>query len=297
MNHHELADVATVRLGALLVRDATFFSRSASSPPLVDVAGDAVATVDDLRRAGRQDVVVETPVGEFEAAYMPWQWLGPEYPTLVYHHGSNERPFDFGRFASNSFRRVFTGQEVPANLVVVRAPFHDGSSMEYARSMGDLEHFVGMLAAATGLTEALVMAADDLGSTPVVSGISLGGWVTNLHRACFGSATRYVPLFAGAALGEMFVSSVYRHMTADGALADPAHLRDVLDFVDEFRGVADDDCRPLLARYDRIIELDTQRPGFEDSPLAVIDKGHVTGSLASDVLRAHVLDSLPQEQE
>lgn len=293
MNHHELADVATVRLGALLVRDATFFSRSAASPPLVDVANDATATVEDLRRAGRRDVVVETPIGEFEAAYMPWQWLGPEHPTLVYHHGSNERPFDFGRFASNSFRRLFAGREVPANLVVVRAPFHDGSGMEYARTMGELEHFVGMLAAATGLTEAVVRAAERLGSTPVVSGISLGGWVTNLHRACFDSAAAYVPLFAGAALGEMFVSSAYRHLTADRALADPGYLRAVLDFVDEFRNVETDDCRPLLARYDRIIELDAQRPSFEGSPMAVIDKGHVTGSLATDALRAHVLGALP----
>lgn len=295
MNHHELADVATVRLGGLLVRDATFFARSASSPPLVDVASDAAATVDDLTTAGRQDVVVETPVGEFEAAYLPWQWLGPEYPTLVYHHGSNERPFDFGRFSSNSFRRLFAGREISANLVVVRAPFHDGSNLDYARSMGDLEHFVGMLAAATGLTEALVAEADRRGSTTVVSGISLGGWVTTLHRACFGTASRYVPLFAGAALGEMFVSSAYRHLTADAALADPGNLRAALDFVDRFQAVAADDCHPLLARYDRIIELDAQRPSYEGSPPTVIDKGHVTGALASDALRAHVLGALPDE--
>lgn len=296
MNHHELADVATVRLGALLAGERRFFSRSVDSPPLLEVANNAGATVDDITRAGQRTVTVETPLGPFEAAFMPWQWLGAEYPTLVYHHGSGERPFDFGRFSSNSVRRLFAGPDidVPANIVVVRAPFHDGSNREYVESMGELTNFVGMLAAASGLTEALVGEIDQLGSTPVVSGISLGGWVTNLHRVCFGSADRYVPLLAGAALGEMFVTSAYRHLTADSALARPGRLRETLDFAAEFRAIETDDCRPLLARYDRIIEFDTQRPCYECSVRA-IEKGHVTGSLASDVLREHILDAIGSE--
>jgi len=80
------------------------------------------------------------PLGTFEAAYMPWQWHGPEYPTVVYHHGSGEHPFEFGRFLSNSFRGLFVGHEVdlPVNIVGVRAPFHDRSQTEYARALGDL---------------------------------------------------------------------------------------------------------------------------------------------------------------
>lgn len=295
MNHHELLDIATVHLSSVLARDATFFARSVDAPKLRDVASAADTAVDDVTSAGRTDVAVETPVGEFTASYMPWQWLTPDYPTIVFHHGSNEQPFDFGRLTSNSFRRLFVGQDVPANLVVVRAPFHVGSNRDYLRAMGDLENFVGMLAAATGLTEALVSRVEALGSAPVVSGISLGGWVTNLHRACFGSAARYVPLFAGAALGEMFVSSSYRHLTAETALARPDHLRAVLDFEDRFRDIADDDCRPLLGRYDRIIELDAQRSGYGALPMTVLEKGHITGSLASDALRDHVVGALPSD--
>lgn len=295
MNHHELLDIATVHLSSVLARDATFFARSVDAPKLRDVASAADTAIDDVTSAGRTDVAVETPVGEFTASYMQWQWLTPDYPTIVFHHGSNEQPFDFGRLTSNSYRRLFVGQDVPANLVVVRAPFHVGSNRDYLRAMGDLENFVGMLAAATGLTEALVSRVEALGSAPVVSGISLGGWVTNLHRACFGSAARYVPLFAGAALGEMFVSSSYRHLTAETALARPDHLRAVLDFEDRFRDIADDDCRPLLGRYDRIIELDAQRSGYGALPMTVLEKGHITGSLASDALRDHVVGALPSD--
>jgi hypothetical protein len=294
-NIHELLDVGTVQLSAFLLRDAKFFARSLDSRPLVEVASASETTVDDLTRAGERSVTVDTPIGAFEAAYMPWQWRGPDYPTLIYHHGSGERPFEFGRFSSNSFRRLFvaTDEVIPANVVAVRAPFHDGSTMAYARAMGDLENFVGMLAASVGLIDALAARASDRTSSPVLaSGISLGGWAVNLHRACFDTVDRYVPIFAGAALGEMFVSSVYRKMAAEPALRRPDYLRKMLDFEAEFSAVGTDDCSPLLARYDRIIEYDRQRLAYRALSLSVLENGHITGSLATDRLREHVLSVL-----
>jgi hypothetical protein len=295
-NVHELIDVATIRASALLLRDTKFFARSLDSRPLVEVVNGSEVSIDDIRRAGERTVTVDTPVGALDAAYMPWQWRGPGYPTLIYHHGSGERPFDFGRFSSNSFRRLFvaTGEDVPANLVAVRAPFHDGSNVDYARAMGDLENFVGMLAASVGLIDALATRASERTDGPVLaSGISLGGWAVNLHRACFDTIDRYLPIFAGAALGEMFVSSVYRKMTTGAARKRPDHLREVLDFEEEFRAVGPANCAPVLARYDRIIEYDRQRPSYEGMPLSVLDRGHVTGSLATERLREHLLRVLP----
>ncbi len=295
MNVHELLDVGTVELSKYLLGDAKFFARSLDSPPLVDVATDTAVSVDNLSRAGQRTVTAETPVGEFEAAYMPWQWLGPDYPTLVYHHGSGERPFDFGRFDTNSFRRLFvsTDEEIPANIVAVRAPFHAGSNMDYARAMGELENFVGMLATSAGLVEALATRASERTGSPVfASGISLGGWAVNLHRTCFDSVDRYLPIFAGAALGEMFVSSAYRKLTAESARRRPERLRDVLDFEAEFTAVEADDCLPLLARYDRIIEHDRQRPSYEGLSPTVLNKGHVTGSVATGALREHIVRGL-----
>jgi len=291
-NVHELIDVGTIRISALFLRDSKFFARSLDSRPLIEVASESEASVDDIGSAGERTVTVDTPIGAFEAAYIPWQWRGPDYPTLIYHHGSGERPFDFGRFSSNSFRRLFvaTDDVIPANLVAVRAPFHGGSNVDYARAMGELENFVGMLAASVALVDALATQANDRTGGPVLaSGISLGGWVVNLHRACFDTVDRYVPIFAGAALGEMFVSSVYRKMTAEAARRRPNHLREVLDFGEEFRAVEAANCAPLLARYDRIIEYDRQRPAYAGMSLSVLDNGHVTGSLATDRLREHVL--------
>lgn len=297
MNHHELVDLATISVSALALRGSTFFSRSLDSPPIGDVVTDASLALDSFETEGRRTVTVDTPVGEFRAAYLPWRWDGMDAPTLLFHHGSGEDPFDVGRFGSNSFRRLFVAAEwdLPVNLVAVRAPFHDGSSLEYARAMGDLDRFVGMCATSTALVDALTEELHSRGCPAVVvSGISLGGWVTNLHRAFLGSADRYVPMFAGAALGELFTTSVYRKMTGERARANPQRLRDTLDFEDAFVENTTDDCAPLLARYDRIVEFDTQRRSYEGFPLAVVEKGHVTGSLASTRLRDHVREAVEQ---
>lgn len=299
MNRHELIDVATVGLAGLLLGDAKVFARSVESPPI----GEAVeeASHEDLGAAafveGRvRTIDVETPVGTFETAYLPWRWLGPERPALLYHHGSGEDPFDFGRFASNSFRRIFAGGafDVPVNLVALRAPFHDRSGRAYARALGDLSNFVGMAAASTSLVEGVRARLVEAGCPAVsVSGTSLGGFVTNLHRAYLGSADRYVPLLAGAALGELFVSSAYRRLTGAPARANPDRLRAALDFEDEFQAVEGDDCAPLLARHDRVVEYDRQRPSYAGMDVGVIEKGHVTGALASGLLRTHLRRSVP----
>jgi hypothetical protein len=90
----------------------------------------------------------------------------------------------------------------------------------------------------------------------------------------------------------MFVSSVYRYMTAEKARRHPAHLHSVLGFEDEFTAVGASDCVPLLGRYDRIIEYDRQRPSYEGLSISVLKKGHVTGALATAALREHIVYSL-----
>ena len=305
MNRHELVDVATIGASGLLLGDAKLFDRSVESPPIGDaVAGSAVPDLGpfDPEAPTVRTVDVETPVGTVEAAYLPWRWLGPEHPTLLYHHGSGERPFDFGRFSANSFRRLVAGGafDAPVNLLALRAPFHDRSSRAYARALGDLSNFVGMLAASTALLEALRAAVVDAGAPAVtVSGVSLGGFVTNLHRAYrgdagFGTADRYVPLLAGAALGELFASSVYRWMTGERARSNPDRLRAVLGFEDAFRAVEREDCAPLLARHDRVGEYDRQRPTYAGMDVGVIEKGHVTGALASGSLRTWIRRNLAE---
>ncbi len=299
MNRHELIDVATISMSGLLLRNSRFFSRSLSSAPIGDVVSGTAIDVEDIRPGHVQEVSASTPVGEFHAAYLVTQWRGQDAPTLLYHHGSGEQPFNFGRFSSNSFQRLFgTNFDRDVNLIVLRAPFHDRSNKEYIRAMDDLENFVGMLATSAALMEGLAERSQKMGCPAVLAaGISLGGWAVNLHRAHCSGVDRYVPIFAGARLGELFVSSVYRKLAAESARTNPETLRNILDFEDAFVRNGADDCDPLLARYDRLIEFETQRPAYKGSDLGVLEKGHITGSLATDVLRSHIQRSITKTRE
>lgn len=299
MNRHEFIDVATISMSGLLLRNSRFFSQSLSSAPIGDVISSTAIDIEDIRTGCVQDVSASTPVGEFQAAYLVPRWRSVDVPTLLYHHGSGEQPFDFGRFSSNSFHRIFgTNFDRNVNLIVLRAPFHDRSNREYIRAMGDLKHFVGMLATSAALMETLTDELRDVGCSDILAaGISLGGWAVNLHRTYYGGVDRYVPVFAGAQLGEMFVSSVYRKLVAESARKNPAVLRNALDFTDAFTSNDADDCDPLLAHYDRIIEFETQRSAYEGGYLGILEKGHVTGSLATDALRAHIQRSVAKTRE
>ena len=294
VNRHEFLDVASIALSAAYLR-RPFFARSLESVPIGDAVAESRCEPFAFEDAGVREVTVETPAGPLEAGYLAWRWLGDDRPTLIHHHGSGEDPFDFGRFGSNSFGRLFATDDwtVPVNLIAIRAPFHGGSTREYTHAAGDLESVVSMLAASATLLEELRGRLVERGCPAVFSsGISLGGWVTTLHRAFYGGCDRYVPVFAGAAVGEVFTSSIYRKLVAERARARPGTVRDALDFEAASRAVDADDCDPLLARYDRIVELDRQRGGYAGLSLSILEKGHVTGALATDTLRAHVARSI-----
>lgn len=291
VNRHEFVDVASISISAALSRNQRLFAHGLDSEPVGRAIEASRASLDELRTVDAHDVTVETFTGALEAGYLVRRWYGFDTPTVIYHHGSGEDPFDFGRFSSNSGARLFgvSAASFPVNLIVVRAPFHGRSSREYLRSMGSLSNFVGMVAASTTLVESLVRHLQTQGAADVVvSGLSLGGFVANLHRAFFDSATRYVPMLAGVALDELFVSSVYRKLVADVARSQPETLRAALNFEDAFAAVETANCAPVLARYDRLVELETQRPGYAGIPVTVFEKGHVTGALATETLRGQL---------
>ncbi|WP_418283092.1 hypothetical protein [Halorubrum sp. DTA98] len=294
MNRHEILDVATVSASALFARNNGFFSRSLESSPIDEAVRNTECTVGDLQPDTVEEITATGPAGEFQAGYLVHHWEGSDVPTLLYHHGSGENPFNFGRISSNSFRRIFSSKSgFDANLIALRAPFHDRSNREYIRAMGELENFVGMLATSTALIQALTERLRDEGCPVILaSGISHGGWAVNLHRAYYGGLNRYVPIFAGARLDDLFVSSIYRKLASDSVQKNQDKVAATLDFESDFTAVEGDGCDPLLARYDRIVEFESQRPCYAGLGLDVLEKGHVTGSLATDALRNHVQQSL-----
>lgn len=278
-------------VGSIVYRRRRLFRRSLDSPPLRTAVPGTTVNVGSLEPGAWHAVRSDGPAGQFDAAYLVHRWIGPDRPGLIYVHGSGEQPRDFGRTADNSFRRITEAEfDVDANLLLVMAPFHDAGQGAYIDALGDLRNYVGMLATATALVDALATRLRGEGAPEVHgAGFSLGGWVLNLHRAFHGTGIdRYVPICAGTKPHAIFVDSVYRRLVDLSASAERAHLEDVLGFEAEFKANTADDCRPLLFRYDALVDIDVHLPSYAGMQVEIIDKGHFGGQQAIPELRAHI---------
>jgi hypothetical protein len=298
MNLHQFLDHYTVFLGGLLTGRRKFFSQSVDSPDFAALLDTTSVELPPIAEEGIYEVSAESPVGPLDPAFYVAQWLGPEHPTLIYHHGNNERPFDFGAFSKNTFKNIILDhrQTFKANLIALRAPFHR-SLRTYMERMTELRNFAAMLAVSVKLTEELVQwsRAQDEGtnSVPVLlTGPSLGGWITNLHRAYYNSADFYAPMMAGAALDQVFLTSTYRRLTGPAAREDPEAVRQVLNFEESFAAVSSRNVAALLMRHDAIIEYERQRQCYDPACLTVHERGHTTGVLDYTALRAFLLAQL-----
>ena len=295
MNKHILLDNITASIGALISGKNKFFAVSLQSPTFEEQVAAIELNLPPISGEGIYEVPTNTLVGKIDAAFRIAQWKGINYPTIIYHHGNNERPFDFKKSAKNTFYNIFinTKNRVDANLIVVRAPFHNCSLKHYQNSMVEIKNFIAMIASSVRLNEEIINDIRKVTSKPIVtSGISLGGWTTNLHRGIYNTSTAYVPLMAGAYLGELFLISKYRKMAADIALENPDKIRRLLNFDKLFKRHTTQNVYALLSRYDQFIEYDVQKETYKGFPLKTIECGHVTGALNTNELENHLLSVL-----
>lgn len=295
MNKHIFFDNLTASIGALATGKKKFFSQSLESLPFLELIEKTKIKFPEEIQEGTYELEAETPVGILDTAFKIVKWYGKDFPAIIYHHGNNERPFDFRKSAKNTFYQIFVNkkEEFQANLVVVRAPFHNSSLKDYQQKMTDLQNFAAMIAASVKLNEALISALHRKGCDKILtSGISLGGWVTNLHRSFFNTSTVYVSLMSGTFLGELFIRSKYKKLTAENALNNPDTLKKVLNFDNDFKKITTPNVFPLLGRYDQFIEYDVQKESYTGHPVKVIENGHVTGALKTKTLRSHILEVL-----
>jgi len=294
LNGHIVADTLPVYLASLVFRKSKLFRESLDSLSYEELLDSITLQWPQIKGEGYYEVSARTPIGELDPAFQVARWKGANYPTVIYHHGNNERPFQRRLTTKNTFHDIFLagGEPFPANLIVVRAPFHRSFRL-YLKHMGRLSTFTTLISVSVKMIEALRQYAAEKRTGTAISGISLGGWVTNLHRAFFNSADLYIPLLAGTVPGDVFTGSVYRKLTDRLALNNPEAVAEALDFEQRFAAVKENNVFPLLARYDQLIRFERQKASYGPNiPVAVIDKGHVTGSAASSALRRHILDHL-----
>ena len=293
MNRHTIWDDATVYFTRLEMGGNRFFSQSIESPPLSEHLDNTTVHVPEIHGPGRYDVGADTIVGDLDPAFYIVQWNRDDCPTIIYHHGNDEHPFDFSPRSRNTFHHIFLNNKkmMDVNLITLRAPFHDSGSREYYGKMVSLSHFAAMLCVSVKLIEHLVtFAGQGSKAKVVVAGISLGGFITNLHRTFYNTASAYVPLLAGSAFGDVFVASQFSRLTGKQALRHPDAVRSILNFEEDFSRVKDHNVFPLLAGYDRYVEYDRQSTCYGDLPIRVIKRGHITAAMSGDLLREHILE-------
>ncbi len=286
MNIHSLTDNLTISLSSLLLPKSKFFRDSIESPAFSGHLQGVNLQLPEIKQEGLYEIKTEMLAGDLEVAFRIAQWKGNKYPTIIYHHGSGENPFD------RSFNNIFPVKkmDIPANLVVIRAPFNR-SAKEYLKSIGELSNFVSMLSVSVKLIELLVPYFRERGTSRIIiSGISLGGWVTNLHHTYYNSADIYKPLMAGSGLAEVFISSIYKKLTAPLARENPEQIRRILNFDDDFAKADNSNVFPLLGKYDQIIRFERQSRCYDEHLITVLKKGHITGALAFEKLRRHILE-------
>jgi hypothetical protein len=296
MNIHVALDHLTIGLSALALGRSGFFDRSVESPGFGEQLSGISLEFPEINGEGHYEIEAQTPAGTLDPALHVVQWRGQGYPTIIYHHGGFERPFDYGRLSKNTFKNVLLSQRhlIEANLINLRAAFHrDVKRFSRMRCVRALSDFTAMLSVSVKLIEGAVsLVRSWRGGRVIVSGISLGGWAANLHRAYCNSADAYVPMLAGAALGDVFITSAYRVMSGRLAREHAETIRSVLNFEADHLRVTDENTFPLLALYDQIVQYGRQKECYGAAPIRVLKKGHATGARAHGALRRHILERL-----
>lgn len=300
MNKHIFLDNVTANIGRLAAGKNKFFSNSIESAGFEEQIKSLQVSIPSIKGEGQYKVKTDCKTDVNEPAILVAQWKGEEFPTLIYHHGNNERPFDFGKMAKNTFSRIFMSDKnmFPVNLLVVRAPFHHFSLGAYQKKMTALENFTLMLSVSVLINEEIIVQRKTSCNAPVItSGISLGGWVANLHKGLFGTSEFYIPLMAGTFLGELFLHSKYSRMVSDLALKHPEQIRNILNFDKLFQTYKIPEVYPLLAVYDQFIQYEIQKYSYIGYPLKTLQAGHVTSALKIQEIRQHILGVLEQIQD
>lgn len=288
MNAYELLDRFAMSMGSVAAKKYKYFCKSVESKRVSNLLKEMSVDVPKISGEGYYTVNIQFEGERKEAAFKVAQWKGDNYPTIIYHHGAAEGSYDF------SFNNILAKKksDIQANLIGIQALFNH-SNKEFMESIAHLSNYTAMLAGSVLLIEGLIGQIRQISNQKiVVTGTSLGGFVTNLHFAYYNTADLYKPMLAGARIGDVFVNSAYSKMTSDKGKANAETLRDVLDFWNDVRDKNQDNLFVLLAKYDQLIKYDVHRVDFDAEHVTIIPYGHSSGATKFKILRQHILNGL-----
>jgi len=288
LNRHGLIDTVAISAGALFFPG--YFRNKVESVSFEEHLKGISLKVPELNDEKEYNIKTSTLVGELDAAVRLVQWKGTEYPTVIYHHGAMEIPYDYG------FKNIFPLNKVavPVNLFLIRAPFHT-QRKSFMKGMVATENWLAMMAVSIQVIEQVIGQVRSKSDQQILlGGTSLGGFVSNLHHIHFNSADVYTPLLAGLAMHDTFLYSVYRKAVDKFPKSQPELMTRLFDFQPAFEqsGHQHNHVFPLLGKYDAIVRFEVQRDSYAGLVVETMEKGHTTGALSYEALRKHMLDKL-----
>lgn len=283
----ECIDNFCMSIGGALTRDK-YFSKGVESRKISEWLKFAKVDIPKINGEGYYPVNVQYEGNSKEAAFRIEQWKGEQYPTIIYHHGAAEGSYDF------SFNRILAKNKdsIKANLIVIQALFNHNNK-EFMKSIAHLSNYTLMLATSVLIAENIINQIRKVSTHKiVVTGTSLGGFVTNLHFTYYNTADLYKPLLSGARIGEVFIDSAYSKVTSNNGKMNAGKLRDALNFEDDLKDRDQKNLFPLMGKYDQIIKYDIQSLDFNPKQVTIIPFGHAMGATKFKLLRQYILEGL-----
>lgn len=288
MGLYECIDNFSMSLGGALVKKR-YFSESVESPKIKEWFDLVKLDVPAITGEGYYPIIVQYDGVTNEAAFRIEQWKGDQYPTIIYHHGAAEGSYDF------SFNRILQKDknDIDANLIAIQALFNHNLK-EFMDSIASLSNYSVMLATSVMIVDGLIDQIKKRNNNPIiVTGISLGGFVTNLHFTYYNTADYYRPMLSGARMGDVFIDSAYSKVTSANGKKNPEKLRSALNFQEDFQKREQGNLFPLMAKHDQLVKYDLQGIDFEPDRISIIPFGHASGATKFKRLRQHILTDLP----
>jgi hypothetical protein len=288
---HASIDKAAAAIDALLNPKYVPFRSGVESRTFQEHLDAVKLELPNWKGEGLYELEAQTLEGVMYPAFRVYHWYSDSAPTLVFHHGAFEYPFD-GRFA-RLFGRDVLNAPFKANLIVERTPFHRKSGKELLEGVETLSKFMAAMAVSVKLTEELVRALEARGVSRIeIAGVSLGGVIANRHHVLFNTASFYVPVVAGTAHERLFIP---RNSVDSATQQRNEIIRKHLNFTTEWMRVNSDNVFPILGRYDGYCRLEEQGTSYGNCKLEIWNRGHVTTSLSLVALRQALLKHLLAE--
>ena len=206
------------------------------------------------------------------------RYCNPTAPLIIYNMGGGEAPFD------STVNRMY--QEPPDyNVVVIEAPYQrDKKQLE--ASFDDLNNYVAMLAMTVKMNEHVLQWRQFKDARiRLVSGSSLGGFITNRHHLVYNTADIYAPFVAGTRHGDIFLTVMDQSAVVK---SNPQRLKDLLNFEAAWRDNASShgNVYPQLGRFDQLNRLALQAPSYGDMPIDIWQGGHMYHIIHAGLTRA-----------